>query len=85
MKLIKTDGYIGTDEGRLYLDGMSLEWNCPKCNMTHTLKLNRDSYMYDCIENGKDKVFELNCRACDSEFQFTAKLNIDFVIASDLV
>ena len=80
MKIVKTGDYIGTDEGRLYLNGLNLVWTCPFCRKIHRDILNRDSYYYDCIEANEDKVLKAYCNNCDRETEFVARLNIDFEI-----
>lgn len=79
IKVVKRNGYIGTDEGRLYLDGLCLEWDCI-CGTHNSKVLDRDTYIYDCIGADKPTQVTMYCCNCDESISFTGVLSISFKV-----
>lgn len=75
---------MGTDEGRMYLDGLALVWKCPNCSEEHLQPFDRDSYFYDCVEFNKEDIVTIYCNECDSEFELNFKINVNVEIMGEL-
>ncbi len=75
MKIVKKDGFTGTSERRLYLEGFHIAWKCA-CGAEHSKEIHKDEYFYHDMEAGKPTDMTLYCSECADEKTVKIQLNI---------
>lgn len=76
VQVVKNNQDCFIDEGRIYLNGLTVKWICPECNKEHSMVLERDTYMYEAVTFDREEEFYLTCNNCNKEYIFEAEFNI---------